>query len=127
MGGEAGVGQILVEGEKLARGQHALVDDDLAGQAAGVQQLALAQGTVIAQGVGEALADDVERALEGVRPKPFGGGDEQLLDLGLGRLGRRADIGAFRIDRHRAPADKPLALLGDDPVDEAAAALAFVA
>ena len=103
--------EVRVEGEQLVRRQHALVDDDLGGQADEEQQQALGQALVAAQAVGRGLADEVELAFQGI---PFEvAADEQLFDRRHRRPGRIADIRLVRSRRHMPPTQQALPGVGD--------------
>src|SRR5690606_22871615 len=102
---------------ELTGRQHALVDHDLRREAAHVEVLPLREALVLAQTMARALADQVELALERIALEPVARGDEELLDVRLRGARRVAEVRAVRIDRHRTPADQPLAFLRADPRD----------
>src|SRR5690606_6697984 len=81
---------------------------------------------VLAQTMARALADQVELALERIALEPVARGDEELLDVRLRGARRVAEVRAVRIDRHRTPADQPLAFLRADPRDRLLADRALV-
>ena len=118
--GHAGVGQILVVLRHLVGEQQSLVDDRVAGQARDVEILPPFDGG-LADSLFDALADDVELALE-LRLVQDVAGDEDLAD---GRF-RAARLRADRValDRHVPPAEEPGALLRDHLLDEQLALLA---
>ena len=118
--GHAGVGQILVVLRHLVGEQQSLVDDRVAGQARDVEILPPFDGG-LADSLFDALADDVELALE-LRLVQDVAGDEDLAD---GRF-RAARLRADRValDRHVPPAKEPGALLRDHLLHEHLALLA---
>jgi hypothetical protein len=95
---EALVLQVGIELRHLLGQHHALVDDRPAGQRTEVQFLDTDGGG----GLLDPAADDVKLALEGFLVHALGIGDDDLLDLGAGRVGLLAEAG--HIDRHVAPA-----------------------
>ena len=109
---------------KLRRGEHPLVDDGPAGEAADVEGLleGRPQG---AHGVGQVAAADVEAALEvelvGQLRRP---GDEELADHRLQVAGALAETAVVGGDR--APAEKFQAVLGDDLLGQPLAAVAVM-
>ena len=108
------VRQVRVVGSQLRRGKHPLVDDDLGGQAANVKQLGLLQGGVAAQRVTGAFPDHVQLPLKGLDRQAGRRGNEELLDVRLGRPRRRANVRNLALRGHLVPAQTTLPLLGND-------------
>ena len=118
---DAGIGQVRVILSDLIRQQQALVDDGVHGHAGHVEVLPPLDGR-LADGVLDALADDVELALE-LRLIEAVAGDEDLPDGRLRPARLRADRAA--LDGHVAPAQQPRAFLRDHLLEEPLAWLAL--
>ena len=117
-----GILQIVEELEELMRGQHALVDDHLRRERAEVEEGALGESLVAAQGPARMLADDVELpleafAIEALAIEVRARRDEELLHVRHGGDGGAAEIGALGVYGQRAPAEAHLALRRDDGLD----------
>ena len=116
---EARVGEVLEVVAELGRQQHALVGDRAAGHGSGIEARgSIAAVDVVVDRVRDDLADDEEPALElvlvgyrGITP------DEGLHVHGLGRQDAFAEAGI--VDGDGTPAEECLALIGDDPLDDA--------
>jgi hypothetical protein len=100
---------------QLGRGEHALVDERAGGEAGDRQR-----GQVVLL---DAAPDHVELALEGVLVgQVVRGRHEQLADAR--RHGAGGDAAVLRHHRHVAPAEHPLPLFFDVPLDQALGVLA---
>jgi hypothetical protein len=84
---EALVLQVGIELRHLLGQHHALVDDRPAAQRTEIQFLDTGGGG----GLLDPAADDVKLALEGLLVHALGVGDDDLLDLGPGRVGLLAE------------------------------------
>ena len=114
---EALVEQVGVEGGELLGQEHPLVDDRAAGERADIEVPdALGEHLLL-----DAPADDEEIDLELPGTRPLGVVDQDLLDLGTGRVRLLADHGD--VDRHLTPAVDAVAHGEDLGLDDAAAAL----
>ena len=120
---ERRVGQIVVEAGHLIGQQQALVDDRARRQARDVEALRLRHAGRAHQLL-DALADDVELALEGVlvvHPAPA--------PTNTWRISRhcaaRQRSGRLGVDGHAAPAEQDLALLADHLLEELLALVAL--
>ena len=116
--------EVRVERKELVRRQHALVDDDLGGQADEEQQQALGQAVVGAQAVGGRLADEIELAFERVAFEVAA--DEQLLHGRHRRPCRVADVRLVGSGGYGPPAEKPLSGVGDLLLDDRLATCALM-
>ena len=118
-------------GGKLAGREHALVNHGSGGEAGDVVIVRAGEGValvavdvaelvrhlVVADPRADALADDVELALEGHRVGDVGAfADENLFDDRLVAAGGLAEN--FAPDRHGAPAEELLAFLADDEFED---------
>ncbi len=118
--GQARVGEVREHPLDLRGREHALVDERRGRQAHDVEgaarRLVESQG---GDGVLDALADDIEGALE-AQPAVVrgikGGAHEELLEDRRDGGGRGAD--GHQARRHRAPAEHGLAFLADDALDQ---------
>ena len=119
------VEEVRKERVQLVGRQHALVDDDLRGQAADVEELALGQTRIGAETVRRILADEVEAAFQRISFDARRGRDEELLHDRHRRASSAADVGAARIDRWRPPAQQLLTGAGDGLRHDALAVGAF--
>ncbi len=120
--GDGGVVQILIIRRHLMRQQQALVDDRVGRKTGDIEILATVDGR-IAHRVLDALADDVELALE----LPFVehvAGNENLAHERLCPPGHLAD--GITLDRHVPPAQQPRAFLPHDGGEQLLALLAGV-
>ena len=115
---EVGIAQVEEELGQLRRGQHALPDARAAGQADDVERLLLGEVERVDL-VLEALADDVELALEGERVRRRRGGvAEADEDLAEDRLGPARRVAEGRIvGRDVAPAEDDLILVADQRLE----------
>ena len=112
-----GLIKIGEELEELMRRQHALVDDHLRRQGAEIEEGALGEPLVAAQGPARVLADDVEPALEAVTRVALARCDEDLLHVRHAGDGGGAEIGAPGVMRQLPPAEALLSLFRDDCLD----------
>ena len=69
----------------------------------------------------EALADNIELALEFVLAQPFASANKQLLDARLGGERCRSDVGRDRVGGYVTPSDQFLTFVGDYLIDDLAA------
>ena len=105
---ELGVAKVGIEARQLGRGQEALVDHRARGEAG--------EGDRAVEFHLRDAADHVEAVLEGVLVGDIGTGrDQQLADARARRP--RQHAGDLGLDRHLAPSQRSLALLGHDLVD----------
>src|SRR5213594_3503824 len=107
--------QVGIHRLDLVGRQHALVDERVAAQARDVGQ-PLPGEVHRLDGVLDALADDVELALEVRGVARLAAADEHLLDVRLDVDGAGAQQPV--VGRHVAPAEQALAFLADDAGDE---------
>jgi len=125
--GVALVVQVGEEGQDLVGREHPLVDHDLRGEAAEVEQEPFVQRRVAPQQVAGALADEIELALEGVAREVVAGGDDEHLHVRHARPRRRADVGPVGVRRHLPPSDQALPVGLVQLVDARPAPLALLA
>ena len=112
---KVGIGEIGVILADLLGGELAFVDDDPRRERIAVVQPHLLLGRS-ADGVVRLLANEEELAFELFLREVGLGGDEGLFDEGLGGLRAGADHGV--VDRHAAPSEHGLALVGDKFFDD---------
>ncbi len=117
MRGELGVGEVSVKREKLSRSQHPFIDDDLGGQAAGIDLFGFTECLVAAQRVGEPLSDQVQNPLEGVAAQIFGSSNKKLGDIRLSEQRCGAHIRSLGVGRHVTPADQSLSFFKNDLIN----------
>ena len=113
---EARIGDIGIEVDQVLGEEHALVDDRAAGERADVELADLGFDDRVL----DATADDVEVALEDFVGAAKRVADDDLLDLGTGRVGLFADHG--RVDRDLTPAIDGIAEFEDLGLDDLPAA-----
>src|SRR5277367_6208214 len=110
------VGQFSVEVGDLRREQQALVDDGARGERRNVEEVAvldLFAGDLVL----DALANDVQLALEMIFIPAIRPPEEYLLNIGLRDAGLAPD--SIAITRRVAPTENAQALFADDPLHDA--------
>ena len=125
VGFEVLFGEVGIVGDHLGRSEHPFVDECLGRERADVEQGGLFEARIVAQHVAGLLANRIELALEFLGGDPLGSLDEDLFGPGLGRAGRRTDVGKIRLLGNVAPTDEGLALGADESVEDATAFVAF--
>ena len=64
MGFEIGISQVAIKREQLAWCEHALIDDDLGREAAGINLLCFGERCIQTQSVGKPLANYIQLSFE---------------------------------------------------------------